>query len=142
MFQIRSLRQFEFWMLWMSPTSKKTSENIRRTSGNIRRTSKRYLKKIQNIQKDPKKIQIKNYPKKIQKHATNIKKISKNIQKRSERDLEMIQKIIMGCFLGCLYPFFILFNTYVPLYIIIIYFVILCGLEIFPRGEIVHNNDI
>ena len=100
--------------------SKKYPKNIQNNPKNIRKRCepKIILKTSETIQKRSEK-----YPKKIGKDP-------KNILKRSEKDLKKIRKRIMGCFLGCGIPICILFNTYVPSYIIIICFAIIsCGIR-------------
>ena len=102
-----------------------------KTSKNIQKRCKRDPKKIRKTsEKHPKNIQTKNYPKNIQKHPKNIQKISEKHPKTMRFSMDV-----------CI-PFCILVNTYVPWYIIIVYFEILCGLEICSLGEIAHNNDI
>ena len=112
-------------MLWMFQTSK----NIRKISKNIQKDLNQKLSKKhpKNIRKTSKK-HLKNHPRTSEKHR-------KKIRKRSKKEL-------WDVFWDDCIPFHILFDTYAPSYIIIIYFVILCELEIFQRGDIAHNNDI
>ena len=100
---------------------------------------------VSNIQKrsekDRNKIQTKNYPRNIQKHPKTFRKTSekhsktskkhpKNIRKTSKKELWNIFRDMLSLFA------FYLMATYLHMYIIIIYFAILCGSEIFPSGEI------
>ena len=119
-------------MLWMFQTSKKHPKNIQKHLKNIWKTSENIKKNLN--QKSSQKI-LKN----VQKTSKKNQKRSQNIWKTSEKDPEKNY----GMFLGCLYPF--LYSIYVPSYIII-FFAILCGIEIFWCEEIANIvlivNDI
>ena len=110
---------------------------------NIQKRSEKDPEKIPTKNKHPKNIQktSKKHSKKIQKHPKNILKTSKkhpkNIPKSSEKELWDVFWDVVSFF-----AFYFLMTTYLCIYIIIIFFAILRGSEIFLHGEIGHNNYI